>query len=290
MNINSPVIIGGVGGSGTRLFASILQECNFYIGNKLNIALDNEWFGRLMLLEHPKLINDRQIKNTRLKLWYNKITHNNKLASKRLAVFKLLMNSDKKIEEKKFYKNFQLFNLKEKNEIISKEIYNKQLPDEIDTKLWGWKQPNSYLFLKPLKEHFPKMKYIHTIRNGLDMVYSKNQNQFKKHKHLYNIPNKDIPATRLEFWLKANEKVIPEAKSLLKDDFFLLNFDNFVLNKKEEMKKLLSFLKIQVSEENFNNLLKLVKTPSSINRYKKNGVRHFSKEQIKRVNNLGFKA
>jgi len=290
MNKNSPLIIGGVGGSGTRLFASILQECNFYIGNKLNIALDNHWFGRIMLLEHPKLVTDRKIKNNRLKLWYKKITNNKKLASKRLGIFKLLMTSDKQIEKGKFSSDFQLFDLKEKNEEISKKIYSNQLPNKIDTKLWGWKQPNSYLFLEELKEHFPKMKYIHTIRNGLDMVYSKNQNQFKKHKHLYNIPNKDTPTTRLEFWLKANEKVIQKGESLLEDDFYLLNFDKFVLNKEEEMKVLLSFLDIKVSEKKFNTLLKLVQTPSSMNRYKEHGLDNFSKKQLTRVNNLGFKA
>ena len=39
-----PVVIGGVGGSGTRLFATILKDLGFYLGADLNAAFDNLWF------------------------------------------------------------------------------------------------------------------------------------------------------------------------------------------------------------------------------------------------------
>ncbi len=36
-----PVIIGGVGGSGTRVIAELLSKIGYYIGNDLNNASDN---------------------------------------------------------------------------------------------------------------------------------------------------------------------------------------------------------------------------------------------------------
>jgi hypothetical protein len=39
-----PVVIGGVGGSGTRLIAQYLKEAGFHIGTDLNNANDNLWF------------------------------------------------------------------------------------------------------------------------------------------------------------------------------------------------------------------------------------------------------
>ena len=39
-----PVVIGGVGGSGTRLIAQCLKETGFHIGTDLNVANDNLWF------------------------------------------------------------------------------------------------------------------------------------------------------------------------------------------------------------------------------------------------------
>ena len=42
--LDTPIGVGGVGGSGTRLIAAILQELGFYLGRDLNEPLDNLWF------------------------------------------------------------------------------------------------------------------------------------------------------------------------------------------------------------------------------------------------------
>lgn len=39
-----PVVIGGVGGSGTRLIAQCLRELGYFIGHDLNEPCDNLWF------------------------------------------------------------------------------------------------------------------------------------------------------------------------------------------------------------------------------------------------------
>ena len=44
MNQNTPIVIGGVGGSGTRLIAQILKELGYHLGNYLNLSEDNLWF------------------------------------------------------------------------------------------------------------------------------------------------------------------------------------------------------------------------------------------------------
>src|ERR1700675_795212 len=51
-----PLVIGGIGGSGTRVAAQLLIELGFYLGDDLNPALDNltstflfkrpRWYGR----------------------------------------------------------------------------------------------------------------------------------------------------------------------------------------------------------------------------------------------------
>jgi hypothetical protein len=45
---------------------------------------------------------------------------------------------------------------------------------------WGWKEPNSHIILDCLASRLENMKYIHVIRNGLDMAYSSNQNQLRE--------------------------------------------------------------------------------------------------------------
>ena len=41
------VAVGGIGGSGTRLIASLLESLDYYIGNDLNISKDNLFFSFL---------------------------------------------------------------------------------------------------------------------------------------------------------------------------------------------------------------------------------------------------
>src|SRR5581483_5848515 len=45
---SAPVAIGGLGGSGTRVVARLLQDLGFYLGADLNDYEDNLWFTLLM--------------------------------------------------------------------------------------------------------------------------------------------------------------------------------------------------------------------------------------------------
>ena len=50
--LSNPVVIGGVGGSGTRVVAEIIKRLGFYIGDDLDSANDNLWF--LLLFKRPR--------------------------------------------------------------------------------------------------------------------------------------------------------------------------------------------------------------------------------------------
>jgi len=49
---SGPVVVGGLGGSGTRVVAEILIEFGFYLGSDLNAANDNLWF--TLLFKRPR--------------------------------------------------------------------------------------------------------------------------------------------------------------------------------------------------------------------------------------------
>lgn len=46
---------------------------------------------------------------------------------------------------------------------------------------WGWKEPRSIYLLPFFHSLFPRMKFLHVVRDGRDMAYSGNQNQLRKH-------------------------------------------------------------------------------------------------------------
>ena len=52
LNPAAPVVIGGVGGSGTRLFARIFVQAGLFLGSDLNLENDNLWF--TLLFRRPR--------------------------------------------------------------------------------------------------------------------------------------------------------------------------------------------------------------------------------------------
>lgn len=63
-----PFVIGGVGGSGTRVFVDILQKAGCYIGNRLNPSKDSLAFVPLYDKWIPKILTDDVSKNEELDL------------------------------------------------------------------------------------------------------------------------------------------------------------------------------------------------------------------------------
>ena len=50
-------------------------------------------------------------------------------------------------------------------------------PWRMSAKRWGWKEPNTHIVIDRLLRLVPDLKYVHVMRNGLDMCYGPNQNQ-----------------------------------------------------------------------------------------------------------------
>jgi hypothetical protein len=46
---------------------------------------------------------------------------------------------------------------------------------------WGWKEPRSIYLLPFFRAKFPRIKFIHVIRDGRDMAFSQNNHQWRKH-------------------------------------------------------------------------------------------------------------
>lgn len=51
-SLPGPVVVGALGGSGTRLIARILMESGFFMGSDLNRERDNLWF--TLLFKRPR--------------------------------------------------------------------------------------------------------------------------------------------------------------------------------------------------------------------------------------------
>ena len=162
--------VGGVGGSGTRVIAEILAECGHYIGGFINPSSDNLWF--TFLLRRPEwsvqFPPNEEIVHA-LKFYFkcmNRTTDYQVTDDDRAYISKVL-------EAWRPHKEFQCIWGPASRQLLNGDNIRS------NGQLWAWKEPNTHVFLPWLLQVNPDTKYIHVIRNGFDMAFSRNQSQLR---------------------------------------------------------------------------------------------------------------
>ncbi len=284
-----PVAIGGGGGSGTRLVAEILIRLGFYMGNALNTANDNLWF--TLLFKRPKWFVNNAKKESEifrgLSIFEKAMSgsfnpHCNEFIFMLRAAFKMSI----------FGHNYLgagrgLWPLKQ-----IMVMMRSQNPDPSKYTGWGWKEPNTHIYIPYLSKYFDSLKYIHVIRHGLDMAYSKNQTQLHSWGDFFGVKIPDSPAllpqASLRYWIKSNKRAIALGRELLNKRFLVLNFDELCLNPRQKIRLLIDFLGLDTKYVNIDELERLPQFPKSAERYKNYDLSIFDKSEIEAIRELGF--
>jgi hypothetical protein len=281
---NGPIVIAGIGGSGTRLIAQICSSSGVYLGDDLNRALDNLTY-TLLFRRYRWFMKYRQNQvktKTGLRLLEKMLFHRRQL-SLREAFFLGNAVLDYFLHYRQIEKSWAFDRLR---------VYLQKTSPDNHFLGWGWKEPNSYLLLPSLADEFPNLKFIHTIRNGLDMAFSKNQRQMKNWSALFIENRKASPAytpvQSLKFWIAANQFMAQEGEHLGKDRYLQVNYDQVCRDPEPVLQKILAFLELDVNSENFRKLLKLPQVPASMGRYKSYDLAIFDKADLDQVEQFGF--
>lgn len=280
---HNPVAIGGVGGSGTRLIAQIVDRLGFYIGDVLNPALDNLYF--TLLFKRPVWFGDFPSDST---------------VSKAIGIFRTAMTSglSGRVSQDdidyvgRITAQLELADLPiGADSSTAQKLLESTAPDFAGRIGWGWKEPNTHIFLPSLAAAFEGIRYIHVVRHGLDIACSKNQQQPRNWNSLICGQALDtrasLPGQSLDYWIAANRRAIRIGEELLGDRFLLLNYDNLCNAPQEGVTILANFLDIDLSHEELEALSELV-APISTGRWKQHGTAMFSDAQLDAVRNLGF--
>lgn len=285
----SPIAVGGVGGSGTRVVAEILKRIGIYMGSDLNPSNDNLWF--TLLFKRPG--------------WFIKESQNNGYGIfKGLSIFEKAMTGQlkPKIRESFFVTQAAIeMSIKGHDHLHSGRgmwpikrainILNSRSINLSGYIGWGWKEPNTHIYIEYLYRYFNNLRYIHVIRNGLDMAYSNNQAQLFNWGSLFGV-NTDssipLPKASLQYWIKANKRAIDLGQRLLGRRFLLLNFERLCLKPVHEINCLLDFLEVDKDNIDLVSLAAVPKRPKSLGRYRKHDTSIFSHDEIESVKDLGF--
>ncbi|MCE5262210.1 MAG: sulfotransferase [Deltaproteobacteria bacterium] len=286
---NGPVVVGGVGGSGTRVVVKILSTLGFFVGGDLSEAGDNYW--HTMLLKrprwYPKVRDDRRTIRVGLSLLSKLMVERGLLSFSELRFLLRATVAATYFGTDHFgqYRGIA-WSLKR----ISKMLRDHARGGEYIG--WGWKEPNSHLVVRDLNDLFNGFKYIHIVRNGLDMAFSTNQAQLYTWSNLFGVPRPrssgEAPRLSLKYWIRANERAIRTGSELGPEKFLLLNYDELCIAPEQQIDKIIRFLNLEPTEEKYREILELPKKPVTFFRYQQHDLAQFDAEDLSSLLSLGF--
>lgn len=283
-SLPGPVVVGGVGGSGTRVLAQCLFDLGYYLGGHLNPALDNLWY--TLLLRRSQLFPRseegiwKEIDDA-LRLFGKAMTEGlegNFSKAERALIDRALRQS--------------LGVSRDSPLKAQRSLLASRPPDPKKFRAWGWKEPNTHIHLAAISRAFPRLKYIHLTRHGLDMAFSRNRGQLQRWGSHFGVPfperQAEVPAAALRYWVRANRAAIEQAQALLGPRFLLLNFDQLCADPAPQMDRFLGFIEADPGVELRQRLILLPQRPPSTGRYREKPLSIFAPEDIEAVRELGF--
>ncbi len=128
------------------------------------------------------------------------------------------------------------------------------------------------------------LHYIHVYRDGLDMAFSKNQNQLMLWgKYLLNRPVARTAADSLDYWNRSHQHVL-KLKVKHPGKIHFISFDKLCCCTAEELEKLYGFLHINANAAQSEKINKAISPPSSIGRGMDEDLNQFSHELLNSYN------
>lgn len=275
--IPAPVAVGGVGGSGTRVIAALLEKAGVFMGADVNKAKDNLAFTLLF---------------KKSSLW--PLTENKEKIQQATRVFlnAMYFHQDLSNDDRKFIQelthearlNAPKDWLRERADKLLLASNARDAPEH-----WGWKEPNTHIFLPTLLENIPGLKYIHVARHGLDMAFSINQAQIQFWgEALTGIRMHDVsPQYSFQYWCASHRRILAVGEQM-GSDFLLLNFDDFCRDPDVGVQRLISFLDIDVKTQAVQELRDMIRPPGSIGRHRDRPKIPMSRDDARLLGKLGF--
>lgn len=225
---HTPVAIGGVGGSGTRLVANLLQQAGFHLGDDLNDSSDTLWFTLLFKRQGILEVEDAEF-DLLVRTLVSALRRGQPLDPASEARVHELAAHDRPQHPAAW--------LRERTASLLAATGQPPVDGP-----WGWKEPNTHVVIERLWRRLPDLRYVHVVRNGLDMAYSSNQNQLRLWgNRVLGADGAVTPARSLAYWCHVHRRM----RGLLGANaarMYWLDYDALCLDPDSELPKLCAFL------------------------------------------------
>ncbi|KZX55067.1 hypothetical protein A3709_08720 [Halioglobus sp. HI00S01] len=272
----APIVIGGLGGSGTRLVVTLLRRMGVHFGGELNDSLDNLWFTLLFLRRSLLLKSDDEVEKLSW-IFANAMRHGVELSEE----LRVLLDEATALDRAPVVPAEHL--QRARDSLLHSPTHDRRHEH------WGWKEPNSHIMLPQLDRCFPDMKYVFVVRNGLDMAFSDNQNQLKYFWGELMLDQKlePAPAAALRYWV-ASHKRMQGFRKRLGHRLHFLSFDRLCADPEGELEALREFAAIQISKKDMADIAASVRAPATAGRFRDQDLSQFDPADIEFVRQMGF--
>ena len=186
------IVVGGTGGSGTRVLAGLLAANGMAMPEPRNSAED--WLGLQRFL----------------RLWSKRILTETASLDYR---FEDLPRAMRRGIEADLVAAF--------DGALSDAAASGAVP-------FGWKNPRSIFVLPALAHFLPRLSFVHLVRDGRDMALSKNDRQNSLYfELLFGEPEPEDPRlASARFWARANLEAMAAGRRLLGARYHLVRFED----------------------------------------------------------------
>lgn len=242
----SPLIIGGVGGSGTRVFRAIAEAAGYHMLTApwpVRTFWRNDYHDNLLMRRffYPRWLNDYLCKQP----------DERQLARMGKHCRRLLWLCG---------------------------------PTRYGRGKWGWKNPNTLFFLPLWRQLYPSFIYIHVIRDGRDLAFNTKMDYVNRFNRDWFTPQeRALPAylQKALFWQRCNARVAEWSKSFPADRFLETRFEDLCADSNQQISRLFEFLGAPQTPNRVRATAELVTCPKSLGRWKHEPDAHLSEvEQL----------
>ncbi|MGV8932026.1 MAG: sulfotransferase family protein [Luteimonas sp.] len=230
MTLQPPVAIGGVGGSGTRLIAELVRNSGVFMGRDLNESCDLLWFTLLFKRNGTHDLGDEDFNRLADILAAGLVGGSPLDACSREQT--LLLGSEARPKHPQ----------EEMRAVADTLLAATELPAH--GLRWGWKEPNTHVFIDRLWQRLPELRYVHVVRHGIDMAFSSNQNQLAIWgARTLGDEAPSSPTRSLKYWCNVHRRM-QDLLASNPDRMYWLDYDAFCRDPQDGFERLRRFLEL----------------------------------------------
>ncbi len=209
-DVGGPVAVGGVGGSGTRVIASMVQSLGYRVGTNLTRAKDDLIF--TVLFKRPDFYQDvrglvpadHPLARASAGVFVRVRTGHRGLRTEVLPMVRASLSLPVN-DGQHGIKRVGLRTLRRTQRVRKlRKVF--RATDGASPGPWTWKEPNTLVYLPTLYDVIPGLSYIHVVRNGLAMAMSANDFQLSNWGSLFGVADdsRDPQLRQLVYWARVN--------------------------------------------------------------------------------------